>query len=618
MRIPRVTVHRDVLAGMFSCVIFAFAALLAAQASQQEVLNNATIVKMVKAGVPEEVIVEMIRTRPGRYSLSPDNVIDLKKQGVPGAALTEMLNKDSTPAGPSAAAPSAAPPSFAEPTQQALPSPPTGIWRIEYGQDQMSGAARVYASRTYPLDDQSGVFRVEAVCQPKVFLNLGMSLSSGRKIVLKETAVDRQSSTGAGSTPVTTHENCVLMRLRIGDALVKDVTSDSCGAGNFASIGFRGQIGDIMNTAQGQKEMAGLGSVVPQGLSGLFGQFADMAMNMAAPIADSMESSLGVGRMNDVFAARSIRIELPLTDGSFPVLEIDPQEPSFQFFASDCGEPIVDPRRGYLGASVRTLTPDLARQSRMSVNRGVIVAQVLPAGPAERSGLRAGDVITAMDAKPFDSSDRFTIAILSYPPGATVNLDVIRDGRPAQIAVTLGQRPEVSSAQPAGQPPQRVGSAALGAANPVNATSMVGLPSVPSIISSTKETFPTTLPGLVERAASREGIDPHAFDKEMALIVNTVNVCAQITPQMAASVVQGAVEDLSRLGEQYKPCQAGVSPSDVGTWNKDTERGLVAAFRPVGPLPKWQYGLGFVVSVTLVGNNSPDVPIVYAKITHPR
>ncbi len=70
---------RRVFAPYLCCAMFGLAALLVAQ----EILNNEAIIKMVKAGVPDEVIVEMIRTRPGRYSLSPDDVIELKKQGCP-------------------------------------------------------------------------------------------------------------------------------------------------------------------------------------------------------------------------------------------------------------------------------------------------------------------------------------------------------------------------------------------------------------------------------------------------------------------------------------------------------------------------------------------------------
>jgi hypothetical protein len=48
------------------------------------------------------------------------------------------------------------------------------------------------------------------------------------------------------------HVRCSMMRLRIGDQLVKDVTSDSCGSDNFASILFRGEMADRLQTQQSQ------------------------------------------------------------------------------------------------------------------------------------------------------------------------------------------------------------------------------------------------------------------------------------------------------------------------------------------------------------------------------
>jgi hypothetical protein len=533
MRIVRTTALRSVFARKLHCAMFALAALLAAQ----EILNNEAIIKMVKAGVPDEVIVEMIRTRPGHYSLSPDNVIELKKQGVPAAALTAMVKKDSTAAAPATAAtpPAAAAPSTAAPSQ-ARPAAPSGSWQIEEGQDQMSGDARVYAARIYPTVDGTGVFNVEAVCQPKVFLNVGMSYQSNRNVVLKATSIERKSSAGLGSEPATTHVSCVLMRLRVGGGLVKDVTSDSCDSENFASILFRGDMADMMKTERSQKvkaaEMGELGAMFGPGLSGAFGQLLNAASNTMGPMSDRLESSFGVGKMADVLTARSVKIELPLSDGSFPFLEIAPQEPSFQLFASKCGQPILDPRRGYLGASFRTVTPDLARQSRLSVDRGVIVSELLPATPAARSGLRTGDVITAVDAKPVDNADLFSLAILSHPPGATVNLDVLRDNMSIKIAVTLDRRPAVTPSAPASRPAARTGLAALGAANPMKATSRIGAPAAPPLFTGTAETFATAFPGFVERAASQGGIEARDFDKEIVLILNTVK---SLRPDHAAN-----------------------------------------------------------------------------------
>jgi hypothetical protein len=100
--------------------------------------------------------------------------------------------------------------------------------------------------------------------------------------------------------------------------------------------------------------------------------------------------------MSDVFSSQSVKIEFPLTDGSAPVLEIAPQEPSFQLFALQCGQPILDPQRGYLGATIRAVTPD----SGLSAAHGVVVNEIAQGAPAARFGLRLGDIVTVLDAKP--------------------------------------------------------------------------------------------------------------------------------------------------------------------------------------------------------------------------
>ncbi len=298
-----------------------------------------------------------------------------------------------------------------------------------------------------------------------------MSYHSNGKVVLKTTSVEGRTKT-APLTLAKTLEKCALMRLRIGDGPVRNVTSASCDSENFASILFEGQ-----------------------GTGGL-------------------ASDLGFVSITDVFTAQSVKIELPLTDGSSPVLEIAPQEPSFQLFAAKCGQPLVDPRRGYLGASVRNAMPDL--------DHAVLVSEALPGGPAARAGLKAGDAITAVDGKPVESADLFSLSILSRSPGTVVNLDVLREGKPVKITVTLDRRPTAAPSPPVGQPTGPTGRV------------------LPPLFTGTADTFATALAGYLERTAPWGGISAHDFDREIALIVNTVKVCAQITPQMAASVAQGA------------------------------------------------------------------------------
>jgi hypothetical protein len=74
----------------------------------QQALNNDSVIKMVKAGLGDNVIVAAIKGSPGTYSLSTDDLISLKGQGVSGAVLSAMIEKNS--GGSTASAPSAAAP----------------------------------------------------------------------------------------------------------------------------------------------------------------------------------------------------------------------------------------------------------------------------------------------------------------------------------------------------------------------------------------------------------------------------------------------------------------------------------------------------------------------------
>jgi hypothetical protein len=75
----------------------------------QDVLNDESILKMVKAGLGEGLIVNMVQTQPGNYSLTPDDLVKLKTQGVSDKILNAMVTKGAKGAAPAAAAPSTAP-----------------------------------------------------------------------------------------------------------------------------------------------------------------------------------------------------------------------------------------------------------------------------------------------------------------------------------------------------------------------------------------------------------------------------------------------------------------------------------------------------------------------------
>jgi serine protease Do len=91
--------------------------------------------------------------------------------------------------------------------------------------------------------------------------------------------------------------------------------------------------------------------------------------------------------------------------------------------------------RGWLGVSIQaTLAGTGARP-------GVAIAGVVPNGPGSASGLRAGDVVLAVNGERVNSSLGLVRAIAEQAPGTTVRLEVRRDGRTLSVPVTVGRRP---------------------------------------------------------------------------------------------------------------------------------------------------------------------------------
>ncbi len=117
-------------------------------------------------------------------------------------------------------------------------------------------------------------------------------------------------------------------------------------------------------------------------------------------------------------------------------------------------KPIVDTlmkgqsvSRGYLGLMPQDVTEDIAGALGIPKDRGALVASVTPNEPAARAGIRAGDVVTAINGKEITPQQSLTYLVGRERPGSRVTLDVLRDGRRQQIAVTLGSRPSEEQLQ---------------------------------------------------------------------------------------------------------------------------------------------------------------------------
>jgi serine protease Do len=97
--------------------------------------------------------------------------------------------------------------------------------------------------------------------------------------------------------------------------------------------------------------------------------------------------------------------------------------------------------RGYMGAYLQGLNANVASSFGLKDSNGALVDSVEPGKPADKAGMKQGDVITAIDGQPVDGPNALTNRVVELAPGTTITLDGFRDGKPIQFHVTLGTRP---------------------------------------------------------------------------------------------------------------------------------------------------------------------------------
>lgn len=96
-------------------------------------------------------------------------------------------------------------------------------------------------------------------------------------------------------------------------------------------------------------------------------------------------------------------------------------------------------KRGVLGVSIFTLTPGLAKGAGSADARGALVSQVVDGSAADKAGVKAGDVITAVNGRAIKSAAELRNAIGLLRVGQKVQLDVLRDGKPLQLAANINE-----------------------------------------------------------------------------------------------------------------------------------------------------------------------------------
>lgn len=96
-------------------------------------------------------------------------------------------------------------------------------------------------------------------------------------------------------------------------------------------------------------------------------------------------------------------------------------------------------RRGLLGVYVQKLTPELAKSFNLPENEGALVSSVNEGGPADKAGIKQGDVIIEFNGERIKSFEELPRLVASVPPGSKAQVTVVRNGKKMNLEVTLSE-----------------------------------------------------------------------------------------------------------------------------------------------------------------------------------
>lgn len=97
--------------------------------------------------------------------------------------------------------------------------------------------------------------------------------------------------------------------------------------------------------------------------------------------------------------------------------------------------------RGWLGVSIQSITPELAKQFNLKEEKGALVGDVIEDSPAEKGGIQRGDVITEYEGKKIDEPYQLRNMVANTAPGKEVELKIIRENKTKTVKVTISELP---------------------------------------------------------------------------------------------------------------------------------------------------------------------------------
>ncbi|HEU5436006.1 MAG TPA: Do family serine endopeptidase [Telluria sp.] len=97
--------------------------------------------------------------------------------------------------------------------------------------------------------------------------------------------------------------------------------------------------------------------------------------------------------------------------------------------------------RGWIGIETQDITPELAEGFGLARKSGAIIAGVVRGGPADRAGIKPGDILSSVQGQPVGDTNQMLTLISSLPPGQKAQFTVLRKNQQSTVEVTVGKRP---------------------------------------------------------------------------------------------------------------------------------------------------------------------------------
>src|SRR5688572_4551073 len=103
--------------------------------------------------------------------------------------------------------------------------------------------------------------------------------------------------------------------------------------------------------------------------------------------------------------------------------------------------------RGWIGVGVQDMTKEFAESFKLSDTRGALISQVVSGSPAERAGVKPGDILVAVNGNGVKDSASVLNLIAALDPGSQATLRVLRNREPSEVQVTTGRRPKPAAGE---------------------------------------------------------------------------------------------------------------------------------------------------------------------------